>query len=91
MEGFIVCQEQFLREEYKEWSYTELEIDISEEEKVNVSEVKLTSTTVIYRPNMSKTSTLIVGISMIYHNVMWWCLFRSCLSLQKVKKHPTLP
>lgn len=42
MEGFIVCQEQFLREEYKEWSYTELEIDISEEEKVNVSEVKLT-------------------------------------------------
>lgn len=43
MEGFIVCQKEFLREEFKEWRYTELEIDISEEEeKVNVSEVELT-------------------------------------------------
>lgn len=42
MEGFIVCKKEFLREEFKEWRYTELEIDISEEEKVNVSEVELT-------------------------------------------------
>lgn len=42
MEGSIVCQKKFLREEFKEWTYTELEIDISEEEKVNVSEVELT-------------------------------------------------
>lgn len=36
MEGSIVCQKKFLREEFKEWRYTELEIDISEEEKVNI-------------------------------------------------------
>lgn len=42
MEGSIVCQKKFLREEFKEWRYKELEIDISEEEKVNVSEVELT-------------------------------------------------
>lgn len=42
MEGSIICQKKFLREEFKEWRYTELEIDISEEEKVNVSEVELT-------------------------------------------------
>lgn len=42
MEGSIVCQKKILREEFKEWRYTELEIDISEEEKVNVSEVELT-------------------------------------------------
>lgn len=42
MEGSIVCQKEFLPEEFKEWRYTELEIDIFEEEKVNVSEVELT-------------------------------------------------
>lgn len=64
MEGNVIFQKQFLSREFKEWSYTELEIDLREEKKVNVSQVKMTLTTVTYqycfRPCISNTSLSIV-------------------------------
>lgn len=44
MKGNAIFEEQFLNREFKEWSYAELEIDLTKEKKVNVSEVKLTLT-----------------------------------------------
>ncbi|XP_052711589.1 uncharacterized protein LOC128185900 isoform X4 [Crassostrea angulata] len=36
MEGNVIFEKQFLSREFKEWSYTELEIDLREEKKVNI-------------------------------------------------------
>lgn len=44
MKGNAIFEKQSLNGEFKEWSYAELEIDLTEENKVNVSEVKLTLT-----------------------------------------------
>lgn len=44
MKGNAIFEKQFLSREFIEWSYAELEIDLTEENKVNVSEVKLTLT-----------------------------------------------
>lgn len=48
MDGMIVFEKQFLYGQFKEWNYTELEIDLSEKQKVNVSEMYLILITVTY-------------------------------------------
>lgn len=98
MKGNAIFEKQFLSREFKEWSYAELEIDLTEEKKVNVSEVKLTLTKYqqFFRSCIINTSMLIVYKSghyfrIIHYNMMYWWLFRSCLSLQQVKEQSTLP
>lgn len=42
MEGNVIFEKQFFYGKFKEWNYTELDIDLPGKKKVNVSEVEKT-------------------------------------------------